>query len=51
MLIFFFLVPMWVKFSFNNNNLYIDGNILLAAIERLDSQRFDVDDRRFESPG
>lgn len=26
-------------------------NILLAAIERLDSQRFDVDDRRFESPG
>lgn len=26
-------------------------NILLAAIERLDSQRFDVDDRSFESPG
>lgn len=26
-------------------------NILLPAIERLDSQRFDVDDRRFESPG
>lgn len=26
-------------------------DILLAAVERLDSQRFDVDDRRFESPG
>lgn len=30
---------------------YSRVNILLAAVERLNSQRFDVDNRRFESPG